>query len=60
MTASDSLSGRPGSVHSDRAADGSRPRPLVGWLSDARRFSLGLSVAVVLIGLVVLVGWAIG
>ena len=60
MTVSGSPSRRTVSALSDRAADGSLPRPLTGWLSDAGRFSVALSLLVALIGLTVLAGWASG
>jgi PAS domain S-box-containing protein len=46
-------------VRADRAADGSRPRPLVGRLSDPRRFSVVVSAVLVASGLSVLAGWAL-
>jgi PAS domain S-box-containing protein len=43
-----------------RAADGSRPRPLVGWLSDSRRVAAVLSILLLAFGFSVLVGRALG
>ena len=42
----------------DRAADGSRPRSLAGWLAESRRFAAVLSIILFACGLAILAGWA--
>ena len=60
MTAPSRLPAEFESQRADRAADGSRPRPLAGWLSDGRRFVAAISILLVVFGLSVLAGWALG
>lgn len=60
MTASEGLSSDQGAQRADRAPDGSRPRPLAGWLSEADRFTAVLSIVLVAFGISVLAGWALG
>lgn len=60
MTVSGQSSAEFESQPAGRAADGSRPRPLSGWLSDSRRVAAVLSILLVSFGLSVLVGRALG
>jgi len=60
VTVSGQMSAETESRRGDRAADGSRPRPPVGLLSNSRRVAAAISILLVAFGLSVLAGWALG